>query len=54
MPSQKPVVSAARTRALRDELARSHETQGVPGTAVAFERCAGEMKGDALLLIRCM
>ncbi|SAK69322.1 beta-lactamase [Caballeronia arationis] len=35
-PSQKPVVSAARTRALRDELARSHETQGVPGTAVAF------------------
>jgi len=35
-PAQPPVESAAATQALRDELARSRQTKGVPGTAAAF------------------
>ncbi|MFM0011284.1 serine hydrolase [Paraburkholderia sediminicola] len=35
-PAQKPVESAARTDALRAELARSKQVRGVPGTAPAF------------------
>ncbi|WP_179405480.1 serine hydrolase domain-containing protein [Burkholderia guangdongensis] len=35
-PAEKPVETAAKTQALRDELALSNRTQGVPGTAVAF------------------
>ncbi|HDR9769228.1 TPA: serine hydrolase, partial [Burkholderia cepacia ATCC 25416] len=35
-PAQPPVERAETTQALRDELARSRETKGVPGTAAAF------------------
>lgn len=35
-PSTRPVASAAKTEALREELERSSRTQGVPGTAAAF------------------
>ncbi|MFM0552024.1 serine hydrolase [Paraburkholderia sediminicola] len=35
-PSRKPVATAARTHALRDELERARQTRGVPGTATAF------------------
>ncbi|MPW21975.1 serine hydrolase [Paraburkholderia sp. CNPSo 3157] len=35
-PTRKPVATAAKTQALRDELARSRQTQGIPGTAAAF------------------
>jgi len=35
-PVRKPVATAAKTQALRDELARSRQTQGIPGTAAAF------------------
>ena len=35
-PERKPVATAAKMQALRDELARSRQTQGIPGTAAAF------------------
>lgn len=35
-PSTRPVASAAKTAALKEELERSGRTQGVPGTAAAF------------------
>ncbi|MEM5433718.1 serine hydrolase [Paraburkholderia diazotrophica] len=35
-PARKPVATAAKTQALRDELTRSRQTQGIPGTAAAF------------------
>ncbi|MCA3889130.1 MAG: serine hydrolase, partial [Burkholderia sp.] len=35
-PAHPPVERAETTQALRDELARSRETKGVPGTAAAF------------------
>jgi CubicO group peptidase (beta-lactamase class C family) len=35
-PSTRPVASAAKTAALKEELERSSRTQGVPGTAAAF------------------
>ncbi|WP_321797855.1 serine hydrolase [Caballeronia sp. J97] len=36
MPSTRPAATAARTEAQKDELERSNKTQGVPGTAAAF------------------
>ncbi|HKT99370.1 MAG TPA: serine hydrolase [Paraburkholderia sp.] len=35
-PASKPVESAAKTQALREELGKSRQTQGIPGTAAAF------------------
>lgn len=35
-PASKPVESAAKTQALREELEKSRQTQGIPGTAAAF------------------
>lgn len=35
-PSTRPVATAAKTEALKEELERSNKTQGVPGTAAAF------------------
>ncbi|SAK44976.1 beta-lactamase [Caballeronia hypogeia] len=35
-PSARPVVTATKTEALKQELERSNKTQGVPGTAAAF------------------
>ncbi|SAK66882.1 serine hydrolase domain-containing protein [Caballeronia ptereochthonis] len=35
-PATRPVVTAAKTQALKEELERSNKTQGVPGTAAAF------------------
>jgi CubicO group peptidase (beta-lactamase class C family) len=35
-PATQPVVTAGKTDALREELERSNRTQGVPGTAAAF------------------
>jgi CubicO group peptidase (beta-lactamase class C family) len=35
-PATQPVVTAEKTDALREELERSNKTQGVPGTAAAF------------------
>ncbi|MCG5073370.1 hypothetical protein [Paraburkholderia tagetis] len=35
-PASKPAQTAAKTQALREELEKSRQTQGVPGTATAF------------------
>jgi CubicO group peptidase (beta-lactamase class C family) len=35
-PTTRPAVTAAKTEALSEELERSNKTQGVPGTAAAF------------------
>jgi hypothetical protein len=35
-PTTRPAVTAAKTEALGEELERSNRTQGVPGTAAAF------------------
>ncbi|AET89194.1 Beta-lactamase [Burkholderia sp. YI23] len=35
-PATRPVVTASKTEALKNELERSNKTQGVPGTAAAF------------------
>jgi hypothetical protein len=35
-PAVRPVATAAKTEALKEELERSNKTQGVPGTAAAF------------------
>ncbi|KAK48213.1 beta-lactamase [Caballeronia jiangsuensis] len=35
-PAARPVATAAKTEALKEELERSNKTQGVPGTAAAF------------------
>ncbi|MGU7784203.1 serine hydrolase domain-containing protein [Burkholderia sp. PU8-34] len=40
-PAQPPVERAEATQALRDELARSRQTQGIPGTAAAFNDAPG-------------
>ncbi|SAL47329.1 serine hydrolase domain-containing protein [Caballeronia humi] len=40
-PSTRPVASASKTAALKEELERSSRTQGVPGTAAAFNDAPG-------------
>ncbi|WP_232071774.1 serine hydrolase domain-containing protein [Paraburkholderia pallida] len=35
-PASQPVATAAKTQALREELEKSRQTQGIPGTAAAF------------------